>query len=50
LSVGDENKIATGGKRRTGPEVPTGPALTVEALVTALREVQGASQASLGIT
>jgi len=41
--------MATGREGGPAPEVPAGSALTIEALVTALREVQGASQAPPGI-
>jgi len=39
--------MAKGGERGPALEVPKRPALTLEALVTALREVQGARQAPL---
>lgn len=35
-------------ERGTAPKVPAGPALTLEALLTTLREVQGAEQTPTG--
>jgi len=43
-----KNKMALGEEERPTPEVQERPALTIEALVTALREVQWASQAPPG--